>query len=880
MAHSSPGGFPPPGTSLNFLLQSPQPASGIVPSNTGHPSSAEYSHPGFAAPVSVGYQQAVSYGQYSTHPPQQPHQNPGQFLLQQLQNKPPVPSHDPTLLRQMEHDLLNLLHIRKENADLDSEPAVVRRVVAADHGARPVSASPSVLSIGLLPKPTDPPSPRPIIGNPSTGHGHGHHQALRSHPQPVVHQAPSVGMHQPAPSPPAVYQHTLGAAAHVPAHALGPPPPQQQHWPNAHMHVHHQQQPQPSHVPHQQPAASSHGNHYAVGRHQSLPSYPVVGAHHPPQPTSPVRQPSSTATIPSRAGALHGGASPVRTPAAAATSSIHPAASSPRGGPATLAARHASSSAGTVPAADRQPGGAPAANPLVPSGRPAPSPPSAGSGTPAASPAVAPASSPPPGSPAEASPAAPDAAAADAATGCAATGAPDAGPSADAVPAAAAASVAADAVVGASSAASSEPAAGPQQQQKQTADTGGDAEPNGKPNGEAQGTDGTEALAGKAGTELHDELEPGHHDEVHTPLAPRPASDDPATLVPVHPTDFTHLTAQLLELFQRVSPTRDDYHHKDVLLRRLQALVQAKWPGGSARLHPFGSSANNFSLRRADLDVCLMVDSKVAGSAKHIIHQLGGLLKNNSKHYINIKILSRARVPIVKFTDRQTGVSCDICINNMLPIHNTQLLATYTQLDCRVRELACCIKFWAKRRQVNEPYQGTLSSYSWTLMVINYLQQQLPPILPCLQQLREPNQQQVMVQGYDCTYFRNVNALRDFSRRNATSVGELLAGFFRLYAQEFDYENSVVSVRLGRFLSKQEKRWDAPNVKDTPRDQFFLTIEDPFEITHNLGRIVDKNTLAAIQGEIKRAYRLICDGVPFTEGVCEPYIEGQKGRYN
>jgi len=74
--------------------------------------------------------------------------------------------------------------------------------------------------------------------------------------------------------------------------------------------------------------------------------------------------------------------------------------------------------------------------------------------------------------------------------------------------------------------------------------------------------------------------------------------------------------------------------------------------------------------------------------------------------------LTHARVPIVKMMDPITGISCDICINNLLAVANTKLLRDYAQIDDRLRQLAFIVKHWAKSRGVNETYRGTLSSYA------------------------------------------------------------------------------------------------------------------------------------------------------------------------
>lgn len=46
----------------------------------------------------------------------------------------------------------------------------------------------------------------------------------------------------------------------------------------------------------------------------------------------------------------------------------------------------------------------------------------------------------------------------------------------------------------------------------------------------------------------------------------------------------------------------------------------------------------------------------------------------------------------------------------------------YVTVDERVPMLIMAIKLWAKKNNVYDAHLGLLSSYSWTLMVINYLQ--------------------------------------------------------------------------------------------------------------------------------------------------------------
>lgn len=53
-------------------------------------------------------------------------------------------------------------------------------------------------------------------------------------------------------------------------------------------------------------------------------------------------------------------------------------------------------------------------------------------------------------------------------------------------------------------------------------------------------------------------------------------------------------------------------------------------------------------------------------------------------------------------------------------------------------------------------------------------------------------------------------------------------------------------------------------------DHVNLCIEDPFELTHNLGRMVDYSALYYTRGEMMRAFKLLCNGESF-DMVCAPY---------
>jgi DNA polymerase sigma len=90
-------------------------------------------------------------------------------------------------------------------------------------------------------------------------------------------------------------------------------------------------------------------------------------------------------------------------------------------------------------------------------------------------------------------------------------------------------------------------------------------------------------------------------------------------------------------------------------------------------------------------------------------------------------------------------------------------------------------------------------------MIIAFLQLRKPAVLPTLHQ--RPHLKKVKKDGSQSPFADDLDRLKGFGDKNTSSVGELLFEFFRFYAYEFDYADKVLSVRLGRVCTKEEKNW-------------------------------------------------------------------------
>jgi hypothetical protein len=58
--------------------------------------------------------------------------------------------------------------------------------------------------------------------------------------------------------------------------------------------------------------------------------------------------------------------------------------------------------------------------------------------------------------------------------------------------------------------------------------------------------------------------------------------------------------------------------------------------------------------------------------------------------------------------------------------------------------------------------------------------------------------------------------------------------------------------------TQEDKEWTPRS--NTRMNRYFWCIEDPFETTHNLGRVADKDSLFTMRGELMRAAKLLTEG--------------------
>ncbi|XP_071339545.1 terminal uridylyltransferase 7 isoform X1 [Trachinotus anak] len=300
-------------------------------------------------------------------------------------------------------------------------------------------------------------------------------------------------------------------------------------------------------------------------------------------------------------------------------------------------------------------------------------------------------------------------------------------------------------------------------------------------------------------------------------------------LPPMTPEFLSVLNKVCEQCYTDFAPDELEVSVREHILQDLETFVRRQFAG--ARLQLFGSSKNGFGFRQSDLDICMVLEGQDAIDDGHCIFIIESLARLLKKHpgLKNILPITTAKVPIVKFYHVRTGLEGDISLYNTLALHNTHLLASYAAIDRRVKILCYVMKVFAKICDIGDASRGSLSSYAYTLMVLFFLQQRDPPVIPVLQEIYDGKKKpEVVVDGWNVYFFDDLKTLPSRwpqNGKNTETVGELWLGLLRFYTEDFDFREHVVCIRQQCRLTTFNKQWTSK----------YIVIEDPFDLNHNLG---------------------------------------------
>ncbi|KAL1968535.1 hypothetical protein VTN77DRAFT_1745 [Rasamsonia byssochlamydoides] len=253
----------------------------------------------------------------------------------------------------------------------------------------------------------------------------------------------------------------------------------------------------------------------------------------------------------------------------------------------------------------------------------------------------------------------------------------------------------------------------------------------------------------------------------------------------------TRLHNEILAFYNWVKPQPyEDIIRRD-LVARLQSAFQSRYYG--AEVHAFGSFASGLYLPIADMDLVLLSTTfkrtgvKTFGEKKGQIYAFSAFLKNLDIAVPgSIETIANARVPILKFVDKLTGLRVDLSFDNDSGLLANQTFQRWKAEYPAMPVIVAIIKQFLLLRGLNEVPSGGLGGYSIICLVVSLLQH--------------------MPRG-EGNYGPN--------------LGSILMDFFDFYGNKFDYTSVGIRIEPPGFFNKRVYGVNAENRAHR------LSIEDP-----------------------------------------------------
>lgn len=302
------------------------------------------------------------------------------------------------------------------------------------------------------------------------------------------------------------------------------------------------------------------------------------------------------------------------------------------------------------------------------------------------------------------------------------------------------------------------------------------------------------------------------------------------------------LHQELCDLAEFLSPTAAEAAARSLVVKKCDTVVRKLFPG--KKIASFGSFDTGLYLPTSDIDlVVISADGSLEASEDDQIRPplrklARALIKAGIADSRSVQVISKARVPIIKFTDRLTRHAVDISFNIASGLDGARFLKEQLKIYPALRPLLLFLKLFLDLRGLNEVFRGGLGSFSTACLLISFFQ--LQPLIQL---------------GY---------------LRAEDNLGVMLLEFLELYGKLLHYEKVGISVGIDRksaeisdidaeYLSKI----DVPYGYYDKMDRGFynegrpglLSIQDPQSPSNDLAR--PSFSVSSVRQAFEHAFNLL-----------------------
>ncbi|EXJ69011.1 uncharacterized protein A1O5_07946 [Cladophialophora psammophila CBS 110553] len=267
-------------------------------------------------------------------------------------------------------------------------------------------------------------------------------------------------------------------------------------------------------------------------------------------------------------------------------------------------------------------------------------------------------------------------------------------------------------------------------------------------------------------------------------LAAHPPSDIP--LVAFH--------KEIIDFYDWVKPKPHEEEVRGEVFQRLNTILQSFKFG---ELKAFGSYAAGLYLPTGDMDLVYLTRNFRPGrfsqeDARRLVYDCARFLRGKNVAQGAIVPIPKAKVPIIKFVDRISGLKIDLSFDNDTGVVAIDTFHKWRQEYPVMPIIVSVVKQYLMIRGLNDVSTGGLGGFS-TICLVTSLLQHLPA-------LKQP-----------------------------INLGDVLLEFFNYYGNLFDKKSVIIRLDPPGYLNKTSYR---PRFDD--REVRRLTIIDPHRADNNI----------------------------------------------
>ncbi|KAF2190944.1 hypothetical protein K469DRAFT_360453 [Zopfia rhizophila CBS 207.26] len=192
---------------------------------------------------------------------------------------------------------------------------------------------------------------------------------------------------------------------------------------------------------------------------------------------------------------------------------------------------------------------------------------------------------------------------------------------------------------------------------------------------------------------------------------------------------------EILDFFDYIQPNEKEKSVRRDLIQRVEKALRSLPPGNPGQIHCFGSFPAGLYLPTADMDLVYASSSHYNGgpaiydcstpkSAGDVLWSAFRLLRRKRilEGSDKPEIITRAKVPIVKFVDKLTGLKVDLSFEMLGGVQAQETFVHWKEQYPDMPYLVLLIKQFLVMRGLNDVHTGGLGGFSIICLTVSFIQ--------------------------------------------------------------------------------------------------------------------------------------------------------------